>query len=286
MKLLYGILLLGLSSVIVMGQTIQISFSQNATNDLGTLSEPNATSTQAENDTDQLGQAASNETVGWQTYRDSENGFTIQYPTEWKIDEGITIIKPILALTPDDESTNILERTEVSVRSTPIEDSRTLDPETLQVKEIPFSLEDYAKSQIMSFPDIDVLKNEAVTLNGEQAWSLNFITIDSLGSQLSYSSSIYVIKDKELFEINFLTPPLKVPEMRPIGEKIIESFQLTTPRAPAPNATESTDSVLQSDLELGLPKAPLASSEEETATFASPDEENSDEENSEPDEDE
>jgi hypothetical protein len=79
-----------------------------------------------------------------------------------------------------------------------------------------------------------------------------------------------------LFEIAFSMGPLKVPETRPIGEIIIESFQLTTPRAPAPNATESTDSVPQSDPELILPNSPLAS----------PEEENSDEENSDPDEDE
>jgi hypothetical protein len=87
------------------------------------------------------------------------------------------------------------------------------------------------RSQVLSFSgiggDLEILKNEAVTLNGEPAWSLQFISIDSLGSQLSYSSSIYVIKDKELFEIDFLTPPLQVPEMRPIGEKIVQSFQFT-----------------------------------------------------------
>jgi hypothetical protein len=86
-------------------------------------------------------------------------------------------------------------------------------PETLQVKEIPYPLEDHVKTYIMSFSgNLEILKNEAVTLNGEQAWSLQFI-LNSYGSQLSYGSSIYVIKDKELFEINFLTPPLKVPEM-------------------------------------------------------------------------
>ena len=40
MKLLYGILLLGLSSVLVIGQTMQISFSQNATNETGLLPIP------------------------------------------------------------------------------------------------------------------------------------------------------------------------------------------------------------------------------------------------------
>jgi len=209
-------------------------------NDGGGSSLPNglspATSIQTENDTDQLGQASSNETVGWQTYQDTQNGYKIQYPPEWKLDEGITPIKPVLALTPDDETTNILERTEVTVKSTPIEDSRTLDPETLQVKETPFSLEDYAKSNINSFSsigaDLEILENKAVTLNGEPAWSLQFISIDSLGSQVSYSSSIYVIKDKVLFEIDFLTPPLKVPEMRPIGEKIIQSFEFTNSTGP------------------------------------------------------
>ena len=172
---------------------------------------PPATSIQTENDTDQLGQAASIETVGWHTYQDSQYGFKIQYPQEWRIDEdySTTLIKPLVALIPGNESSNILDRTEVTVRTKPIEDTRTLDPETLQVKEIPYSLEGHANSYIMSFSgNLKILKNEAITLNGEPAWSLQFI-LNSYGSQLSYGSVIYMIKDKELFEIDFTTPPFR-----------------------------------------------------------------------------
>jgi hypothetical protein len=85
----------------------------------------------------------------------------------------------------------------------------------------------HANSYILSFSgNLEVLKDEAITLNGEPAWSLQFI-VNSYGSQLSYGSVIYVLKEKALFEIDFTTPPLMVPEMRPVGEKIIQSFQFT-----------------------------------------------------------
>jgi hypothetical protein len=80
----------------------------------------------------------------------------------------------------------------------------------------------------------DVLKNENTTISGDYI-------ANTRGVQIMYGSSIFVVKDDKLYDIGFITSPLKVPEMRPTGEKILQSFQLTTPVAQAPNATESID---------------------------------------------
>jgi hypothetical protein len=44
---------------------------------------------------------------------------------------------------------------------------------------------------------------------------------------LMYGKSIFIVKDGKVYDIGFTTEPLKVPEMRPVGEKIIQSFQFT-----------------------------------------------------------
>jgi hypothetical protein len=71
-----------------------------------------------------------------------------------------------------------------------------------------------------------ILKNEAITFSGEPAWRLDFIH-NYLGIQSDYSIIIYVAKNDKLYEISLITPPLKVEEMRPVGEKIIQSIQFT-----------------------------------------------------------
>jgi hypothetical protein len=248
-----------------------------------------ATALQNGTNATESGQAASNETVGWQTYQDDQYGFKIQYPTEWGVVEptspfalnpNIQAAPPAqtgVTISPNDEPSDTIAKTRVSVdvQNT----SRTLDPDTLEVTSLP--PEHYAQSFIQGMTGLiegstlDTLKNEATTVSGQPAWQVEYIS-GYQGMQTIYGKVFYVVKDGKLFEIAFSTGPLKVPETRPIGEIIIESFQLTTPRAPAPNATESTDSVPQSDPELILPNSPLAS----------PEEENSDEENSDPDEDE
>jgi hypothetical protein len=81
--------------------------------------------------TDQLGHVTLNQSSGWQIFQDPQNGFTIQYPPDWREDEPVTDPTPNLALfiTPDDESTPIDTRTDVIVEVENI--SKTLDPTTL-----------------------------------------------------------------------------------------------------------------------------------------------------------
>jgi hypothetical protein len=71
---------------------------------------------------------------------------------------------------------------------------------------------------------LDTLKNEATTVSGLPAWQVEYIS-GYQGMQTSYGKNFYVVKDGKMFEIAFMTDPLEVPETRPIGEKIMNSFQ-------------------------------------------------------------
>ncbi|MGC2482935.1 MAG: hypothetical protein WA398_04175, partial [Nitrososphaeraceae archaeon] len=46
---------------------------------------------------------------------------------------------------------------------------------------------------------------------------------------ISYSFSDGCTKDDKLYDIGFLTAPLKAPEMGTIGEKTIQTFQFNLP---------------------------------------------------------
>jgi hypothetical protein len=100
--------------------TTSPQFTQNQTNNAG--GETNlaselspATSPQTETTSEKTGHgAASNQTVAWQTYQDSQYGFKIQYPTDWRKDEPTSpfpAAQATLIITPDDESTEVQERT-------------------------------------------------------------------------------------------------------------------------------------------------------------------------------
>ncbi len=171
-------------------------------------------------------QTISNKSVGWQTYEDSQDGYNIRYPQEWKLVENPVLHRQTgFAASPDDNASP-LEETLVSVN---VRDAtRTLDPTSLQVQSIP--LKQYADEliQVMTSAkgEPNILNNEGITFIGEPAWRLDYIH-NYLGIQVNYGITIYVAKGEKLYEISFSTPPLKVQDMRPIGEKIIQTFQFT-----------------------------------------------------------
>lgn len=196
---------------------------------VSSLQNDSSSTIQTENKSEQLNQSATNEVVGWQTYEDGKNGYKIQYPQEWKKDEPafpMVTQKGSFAITADDDPTKSLKDSLVNVYVT--DASRTLDPGTLKIQSIP--LERYANQQIaeVSSPkgEPNILKNEAVTLNGQPAWQLDYIN-NYLGTQLSYESHIFVTNGEKVYDISLWLNPFKVEEMRPVGEKILQTFQLT-----------------------------------------------------------
>jgi hypothetical protein len=64
----------------------------------------------------------------------------------------------------------------------------------------------------------------------------------SEGYNTEYGSKFFVFKGDKLLDVTFSTESLKVPEMRPIVEKILQSFQFTTRQPQALNIPESTNS--------------------------------------------
>lgn len=198
-------------------------------------------SIEMENQSNQLRQASPTETVGWQTYEDGDNHYKIQYPQGWRAEEPKS---PLSGYYPEDSP--MMKRfremhidikseddpgTSVSVEVKNA--SRTLDPATLKVKSLP--LEHFANELIRGLTTVKseptVIRNEAITFNGDPAWRVDYIW-NFMGIQGLYNIHIFVIKDSKLYEIDFTTPPLKVEETRTVGEKIIQTFQFTNNTTP------------------------------------------------------
>jgi hypothetical protein len=80
------------------------------------LQESSSTFNQTENDTSQLGQATSDDTVGWQTFEDSQYGFKLQAPADWKKPESSLIPIVDFTISPDDPYISGLPNNQVVVR--------------------------------------------------------------------------------------------------------------------------------------------------------------------------
>lgn len=80
--------------------------------------------------------------------------------------------------------------------------------------------------------------------DGNRAWKIESMT-SFLGEREMYNVDILTMKDGHLYTLEFNTEPLEVPKTLPIGQKMIDSFKITTPEATTspPNATESINPV-------------------------------------------
>jgi hypothetical protein len=129
----------------------------------------------------------------------------------------------------------------------------SLDTETMQIKNA--TLEDFVegkKSEIFSMGSFTTgdlakldyqmkyIRDNKTTVGGLPAWKIESMN-SILGRQGTYFINTFVMKDGHLFDLEFTTDSLKVPEMTPIYQRMIDSFKVTTPQAPvsAPNVTET-----------------------------------------------
>lgn len=182
-----------------------------------------------------------NPNTGLITYENKAYGFAFDYPIDWQVSR-FTGASPEKLI--DVESAESARqqgtfgvgnaRTGFSVEVSGI--SPYLDPNTLQV--VAPTARDYAAverntmSELGLGTDLPITQNfvndtstELITNNETNAWRLDYIT-NIQGAQAAYFFNVFIVKDNQvLYKLSFFTQPLKVPEMLPVGEKIIKSFR-------------------------------------------------------------
>jgi hypothetical protein len=243
-------------------------------------------------------QGALSQEQQWSKYENPYFGIAIEHPSDWKVVINSTDASPpppgfakeIVELSSDTNDTGLKIQTANAESS--------LDTETMQLKNA--TLEDFVagkKSEITNlaisgmFGDLgkldyqmELIRDNKTTVGGLPAWKIESMNTIA-GRQGTYFINTFVMKDGRLYDLEFTTDALKVPEMTPVYQSMIDSFKVTTPQAPIP--TPDTSETVNS---LPLPTSPFTTElesetingnapmvEDEDSEQSADDEENNDE---------
>jgi hypothetical protein len=150
----------------------------------------------------------------FKTYTNNDLKFSIEHPSNWQIKE-------------TDETVLF----ELTGRSLPIfavntEKAEThLDSDTMTLKNI--SLQELAEHEIAEmtsseFRNFDLIKQNKVTIRGNDGWKMEFAGEDSL-----YLFEICTIAHGKIYVLTYQDYSSKVPETLPLANEMVESFQIT-----------------------------------------------------------
>ena len=135
---------------------------------IGINATPTVGINQTGNSTNQLGQAASNDTVGWQTFQDNQFGFKLQAPPDWRERENTNPNVPSitkLTITPEEALISyIAPKTKVVVEVENSSSGRTLDPTTLQVKSLPVEPVEKHAIDFIEAVNSDVIEGDSINV--------------------------------------------------------------------------------------------------------------------------
>jgi hypothetical protein len=149
----------------------------------------------------------------FKTFTNNDLNFTIQHPSNWRVKES-------------DETVLF----ELTGRSLPIfavntEKAEThLDSDTLTLRNI--SLQELAENELnemtaSEFRNFDLIKQNKVTIGGNDGWKMEFAGEDSL-----YLFEICTIAHGKIYVLTYQDYSSKVPETLPLANKMVESFQI------------------------------------------------------------
>jgi len=146
------------------------------------------------------------------TYTNNDLNFTIQHPSNWQVKETYETVS-----------------FELAGRSLPIFAVHTekleshLDSDTMTVKNP--SLQEVAEHELnemtsSEFRNFDLIKQNKVTVGGNDGWKMEFAGEDNL-----YLFEICTIAHGKIYVLTYQDYSSKVPEMLPLANKMVESFQ-------------------------------------------------------------
>lgn len=93
---------------------------------------------------------------------------------------------------------------------------------------------------------VDEVRSNYTTIGGNPASQIETVVGGtSIGEQLLYTVDTLLMKDNHLYSIEFLTDPVKAPEILPVAHKMIDSLRITTPTEPPLTASPETTDPLQ-----------------------------------------
>ena len=153
----------------------------------------------------------------------------MQYPSNWELlpptvlaleNVGNRIVEFVLLSNKLDPLGSRNADLSISVENV----SKYLDTNTMKIKSK--TIQEYVSGEIgfinsqgSSILSLTYVRDEPTEISGLPAWRIDYT------SSFGYEITTYVIKDNRLFTFDFYSDQLKAPEMLPIAQKMIDSFQ-------------------------------------------------------------
>lgn len=154
------------------------------------------------------------------THHSPDLGFTIKFPSDWKLDES-SVSDGIVRFKTQDAFLPIFI---VSIK----EIEQYLDTDTLTVKNTTLlqSVQDkqnfYSQLSTRTGVEYKLLRQNATTVGGNDGIKLEYI----LGN--NYWFEVFTIVNGKLYTLSYNDSPLNVPKTVKLANKVVESFQITS----------------------------------------------------------
>ena len=169
--------------------------------------------------------------VEFKTYTNNDMNFTIQHPSNWKVETGrglyIDSVNAVEFQVPDrDREIGFGNAFAVRTRNV----TSYLDTDTMTLKNT--TLEQYAQEYIDGIQndptipyDIKILRQNQVTLGGNNGIKVEYTSNEN--NEDHYGFNIITIANEKFYVLSYEdNKPLEVPETLPLINKMVESFQV------------------------------------------------------------
>lgn len=150
----------------------------------------------------------------FKTYTNKEMKFSIQYPSNWQVEEKEEYPNSVTFQIPDRASSFFM----VSVG----EPETHLDTDTKTLKNN--TLEQEVKKGIDT--DISILKSKLLKQNKVIVGGNTGIKTELIDHFSGYKFYITTIANGKIYQLSYIENPTKVPETLPLANKMVESFQV------------------------------------------------------------
>jgi hypothetical protein len=166
--------------------------------------------------------------VGFQTYRNSSLGFSIDYPSDWIIwedrisNENVTFIMP-----PISESLTLYDAPFIiHVReATPYLDTDTMTLKNRPVDQMAQQMMNNLSEQNSLGMEFRLIRSNQSSLAGMPGWKIEAF-LGPEANPFYYFFDDFTIANGKIYHLFYGEKPLKVPETYPIVKKMVDSFHV------------------------------------------------------------
>ncbi len=169
-----------------------------------------------------INQTLNAQSENFETYNNKDLDFSIQYPSNWKVDDDVKgFPDEIWFRSPDSQ----IRKFAISVEKF----EPYLDTDTMTLKNTSLQqraqerLDDYRSTATHFNLPFTLIRQNEVTVGGNPGWKIEYIM-----SEKEYNLEIFTIANGKFYSLSYAENPLKVPETLPLANRMVQSFQVNT----------------------------------------------------------